>query len=241
MFSNISERDFSSKDGSVAIDNGLVTHVYDVDINNTSRPLGSDYDIGSYERAPNPFPVELSSFTVNVIDYIAKLHWRTETEVNNYGFEIERKSNIETDWKLITFVEGYGNSNSPKQYSYSDSNPIGGSKFFYRLKQIDNDGKFEYSDVVEVMLQPEQYALYQNYPNPFNPTTTIRYGLPEDSDVTLKVYSLLGEEVATLVDEHHVTGTYEVKFSAGNLASGIYIYRIHTDKFTETKKLMLMK
>ena len=116
----MSESEFSSKDGSVAIDNGLVTHVYDVDINNTSRPQGSDYDIGPYERALDPLPVELSSFTVNVIDDIVQLHWRTETEINNYGFYIERSAE-NLDWLALGFVEGHGNSNSPKQYNFIDT------------------------------------------------------------------------------------------------------------------------
>jgi hypothetical protein len=241
LFNNISGRDFSSKDGSIAIDNGLVTHVYDVDLNNTPRPQGSDYDIGSYERAPNPFPVELSSFTVTVKNYIVKLNWRTETEVNNYGFEIERKSTDETDWKLITFVEGYGNSNSPKQYSYADSNPIGGSKFHYRLKQIDNDGQFEYSNILEIELKPVQYALYQNYPNPFNPSTKIKYSVAKLGLVTIGIYNSIGEQVVLLMNENKSPGNFEVEFDGTNLPSGVYFYKLETDKFIDVKKMILLK
>ena len=183
----------------------------------------------------------VDSFTVNVIDDIVKLHWRTETEVNNYGFEIERKSNIESDWKLITFVEGYGNSNSPKQDSYIDSNPIGGSKFHYRLKQIDNDGQFEYSNVVEIELRPEQYALYQNYPNPFNPVTKIRYSVPHLSNVVINIIDILGNEIETIVNEEKPAGKYEFEFDGNKLSSGIYFYRLQASNYIETKKMVLIK
>ena len=110
-------------------------------------------------------PVELTSFTVKGNNNQVLLEWQTQTERNNYGFDIERKSSL-VDWKKISFIEGHGNSNSPKKYKYIDKNPASGSKYQYRLKQIDNDGKFEYSDIVEISLIPTEFILSQNYPNP---------------------------------------------------------------------------
>ena len=186
-------------------------------------------------------PIELNSFTAVVVNETdISLNWETKTEVDNYGFDIER-SVVDERWKKIGFVEGHGNSNSPKQYSFIDRNPVGGSKFKYRLKQIDTDGQFEYSDVVEVELLPIQYELYQNFPNPFNPTTTIRYEIPERSFVTIKVYDVLGNAVGTLVDEEKPGGEYEIEFDGSRLTSGIYFYQLKAGSFIETKKKVLIK
>jgi hypothetical protein len=142
---------------------------------------------------------------------------------------------------VIGFIEGHGNSNSPKQYSFTDKNLIGGSRFSYRLKQIDNDGTFEYSDEVEIMLIPTIFELVQNYPNPFNPTTKIKYRLPTSSKVTLKIYNVLGNEVITLLDDEKEAGTYEFIFNAGDYSSGVYIYSLQAGSFVETKKMVLLK
>jgi len=168
------------------------------------------------------------------------LEWVTETEVNNYGFDIERSVGIGV-WSKIGFVNGYGNSNSPKQYLFTDEKLIGGSKFVYRLKQIDTDGQYEYSEEIEVEILPTEFALYQNYPNPFNPSTVIEYEVPENSFVSLKVFDLLGKELVTLVNEEKSAGSYNVKFNAGQLASGFYIYKIDAGNFTSTKKMLLLK
>ena len=186
------------------------------------------------------FPVELNSFIAKVYNNQVTLNWITETEVNNYGFEVERKSD-NAIWKKIAFVEGHGNSNSPKEYSYTDNKPIGGSKFQYRLKQIDNDGQFEYSNVVEVELVPIKYALYQNFPNPFNPVTNIRYQLPNKSKVVMKIYNILGSEVMELLSEQKESGVYETEFDAKALSSGTYFYRMTAGSFIETKKMILLK
>ncbi|MGD8777654.1 MAG: T9SS type A sorting domain-containing protein [Ignavibacteria bacterium] len=200
------------------------------------------------ENSNSALPVELTGFTASVVEEGVKLNWQTATEINNYGFQVQRNTPLEGEmsetrgvWKTIGFINGNGNSSSPKSYSYIDT-PTGGTSFTYRLKQIDFDGAYEYSDEVEVSLEAiTEYNLDQNYPNPFNPTTTINYQIPETGNVTLKVYDVLGREVKTLVNETQKAGIYEVGFNASNLASGIYIYRLQAGEFTSIKKLMLMK
>ena len=148
-------------------------------------------------------------------------------------------------WEKVTFIEGHGNSNSPKLYSFTDKNLVGGSKFMYRLKQIDIDGTFEYSDAVEIEVLPTKYELYQNYPNPFNPTTNIKFSLPEDTRIAINIYNLLGEKVASVLNEDVKAGFHQVDFntnSAGyTIASGVYIYTIESKNFTQVKKMILMK
>ncbi|NOX17034.1 MAG: T9SS type A sorting domain-containing protein, partial [Chlorobi bacterium] len=193
----------------------------------------------------NPLPVELTSFTASVDDRTVTLNWETATEVDNYGFEIERnlvQENKEANWETLGFVQGSGNSNSPKEYSYVDESVFFGN-YQYRLKQVDTDGKFEYFDVVEVQVGevPTEYSLRQNYPNPFNPSTVIEFGLPETANVTLSVYNLLGEKVATLFSGNMEAGMHKVDFNANNLSSGIYIYSLEGQSVRITKKMMLMK
>ena len=204
---------------------------------NVKRFLFSDSPLGT------PLPVELSSFNAVQVGSSILLKWRTETEINNYGFDVERcaLSAERQAWEKIGFVEGNGNCNSPRDYSFTD-NPSIGSKYYYRLKQIDSDGQTEYSNVISVDLNiPNQYALYQNYPNPFNPTTSITYNLPADGLVSLKVYDILGSEVMTLVNENQKTGVYTIPFNASDLASGIYICKITTNNFMSSIKMILMK
>jgi len=190
-----------------------------------------------------PLPVELSTFTAVQIGSKVLLKWRTETEINNFGFDVERCAlSAECQaWDKIGFVNGNGNSNSPKEYSFTD-NPAIGSKYYYRLKQIDSDGQTEYSNVINVDLNiPNQYALYQNYPNPFNPTTSITYNLPIDGLVSLKVFDVLGSEVATLVNDNQKSGVYTIPFDGKELSSGIYICKITANNFVSSIKMILMK
>jgi hypothetical protein len=212
---------------------------------NTSTATGNPSNDSS-------LPVELTSFTASTTNNKVTLNWNTATEVNNYGFEIERiavsdkllanSQQLNTNsWVKIAFVQGSGNSNSPKNYSFTDT-PTGRTEFQYRLKQIDLDGKYEYSNVVTVELAaPTNFAVEQNFPNPFNPTTSIQYQVSGTSNVTLKVYDVLGKEVATLVNETKVPGKYEIKFDGSNLSSGIYFYTLHAGTFVQTKKIILMK
>ncbi len=185
-------------------------------------------------------PVELTSFAANVVDNKIQLNWATATEINNQGFDIERKSNT-GEYQKIGFVGGFGTSTETHTYTYTDNNVTAGS-YTYRLKQVDFDGTFEYSNEVNVdIVAPLEFALDQNYPNPFNPSTTIKYSTAQDGLVKLAIYNMLGEEVTTLVNKTQKAGRYEVNFNASNLASGVYIYRLDTPNFTSAKKLMLMK
>jgi hypothetical protein len=185
-------------------------------------------------------PVELESFTAEARSSKVILNWQTATEVNNYGFEIHRQAE-DNEWITLGFVEGHGNSNSPKTYSFTDSYPTGGSKFMYRLKQIDNDGQFEYSDIVEVEFVPTEFTLHQNYPNPFNPSTVIKYAVPEDARVTIVIYDVLGSQIAELVNGDVAAGNHEVTFEGSDLASGIYFYRLTAGSFSQINKMLLMK
>jgi hypothetical protein len=187
-------------------------------------------------------PVELTSFTGKADgNKSIDLNWVTKTEVSNYGFYVERSIN-EGDWNSLTFIEGHGNSNSPKQYSYSDKDLFtGGSKFQYRLKQVDTDGQFEYSDVVEVEILPTKFELSQNYPNPFNPSTTIQFSLPKATQLKINVYNMIGELVRTLADGNYDAGYHKVTLNAVDLPSGAYIYRIESAAFVQVKKMILIK
>ncbi|MFH1195794.1 MAG: YCF48-related protein [bacterium] len=236
-------------------------------IGSTGWVFGSQ---GNIYKSNSPLPVELTSFTASTSDNKVTLNWQTATEVNNYGFEVERSTNLQglTNGKegsnlggftSIGFVEGSGNSNSTKEYSFTD-NKVTAGNYYYRLKQIDTDGSFAYSK--EIVIEtghapslPAEFALYQNYPNPFNPVTTIRYALPTVKmgyipslqHVTLKIYDILGNEVVTLVNENKEPGNYEVIFDGSKFASGVYIYRINvnnnikTDAFVQVMKMVLIK
>lgn len=200
---------------------------------------GNDTDNGA-------LPVELSAFSAYVNESSVNLIWQTTTEVNNYGFQVQRtkdKVQSESEWETIGFIKGHGTTNSPNKYEFTDSELHESEVIRYRLKQIDLDGMFEYSDVVEVEVNylPTEFALEQNYPNPFNPATTIEYSLPGEENVELKIYDILGNEVKILVNGKQEAGFYKVNFNASNLASGLYIYRIQAGKFRQTRKMLLMK
>ncbi|NWF49673.1 MAG: T9SS type A sorting domain-containing protein, partial [Ignavibacteriaceae bacterium] len=181
----------------------------------------------------DPLPVELNSFTASVIGSKVELKWQTETEVNNYGFEIQKSESGNRDsqeWQTIDFIEGFGNSNSPKDYSFTDDLTLDNNRnltLFYRLKQIDNDGTFTYSEEIKVeLLLLNGFDLEQNYPNPFNPSTVIRYAIPQSGNVKLSVYNILGQEVKVLTEGYKEAGSYEVTFDGEGLGSGLYIYKL---------------
>ncbi len=205
----------------------------------------------------NIVPVELASFNASVINDKVQLNWTTATETNNSGFEIERQvgswqlavgnpSGDGASWETIGFVQGFGTTTEPKSYSFTDQYVTTGT-YKYRLKQVDFDGLFEYSNEIEVEVDftPKEFVLYQNYPNPFNPNTVISYQLPVKSNVLLKVYDVLGNEAATLVDEEKQPGIYEVEFNISVIkhlqSSGIYFYQLKTSDFVQTKKMVFLK
>jgi hypothetical protein len=195
-------------------------------------------------------PVELTLFSAAIQKNSVNLIWRTETEISNLGFEIERKvlssssqNGIDSDWVKIGFVPGYGTTADPQDYFYLDDiSMISSSTLAYRLKQIDFSGEYEYSDEVLVEnIAPVDFELKQNYPNPFNPSTNIQYTVASEQFVVLKVYDILGEEIVTLVNEEKSSGTYEIMFDAQLLTTGVYFYTLEAGSFIETKKMNLIR
>jgi hypothetical protein len=192
------------------------------------------------DALPAIIPVELTSFTAVGNNGVVELNWETATEVNNHMFEIERRSES-TDFRTIGYVEGAGTTTEPQSYSYKDVNVEVGT-YVYRLKQIDFNGTYSYSDAVEVdVTAPLSFNLEQNYPNPFNPSTKIKYSVPESGNVKLSVYNLVGEEVAVLVNGNVEAGQFEVSFDASSLPSGVYLYKLQSANTVQTKKMMLLK
>lgn len=192
----------------------------------------------------NPIPVELTSFTANVNGKIVNINWTTATETNNSGFEVQRaekNDGTSLNFEKIGFVQGNGTTTELHSYSFTDQPSSG--VYSYRLKQIDYDGTFSYSSEVEVnMSLPTQFTLEQNFPNPFNPVTTIQFGLPFDSEVSLRIFNMLGEEVSTLINnEFKSAGSHSVSFNASNLPSGTYVYRLEAGNNIVTKKMTLLK
>jgi hypothetical protein len=186
-------------------------------------------------------PVELTSFTALVNGNSVALSWSTATETNNFGFTIERKSNF-IEWITVGFVNGKGTSVTTNNYSFTDKELPAGT-YNYRLKQTDFNGTFKYynlAETVEIGL-PTEFHLFQNYPNPFNPTTVISWQSPVGSRQVLKVYDLLGNEVATLVDEYREAGKYEVIFDSKDLSTSIYLIQLKAGEFIATKKMTLLK
>jgi hypothetical protein len=192
----------------------------------------------------NPLPVELTSFTSSVNGNNVTLMWSTATEINNFGFDVERNA-AQKGWEKIGFVKGNSNTSSVQKFSFTDV-PHGATSLSYRLKQIDLNGTSKYSNEINVEIkqdlsQPTAYKLSQNYPNPFNPSTRIAYSLPNDGFVSLKVFNALGKEVATLVSENKKAGTYEIMFDGSKLASGIYFGKMISAGYTSSIKMIIMK
>jgi hypothetical protein len=227
----------------------------------------SHYGNEATAYVPAIVPVELQSFDAEARENKVSLAWSTATETNNKGFEIHRKNlgdrSQELEWEELGFVPGFGTSTDVHHYSFMDESLQSGD-YQYRLKQIDFDGTFEYSNILEVSVTaPTIFSLEQNYPNPFNPTTKIKYsiadvianpdeiGMKQSQFVTLKIYDVLGDEVATLVNEQKPAGTYEVEFNGTGLPSGIYFYQLlvsasqskdgKAGTFIEPKKMVLLK
>ena len=185
-------------------------------------------------------PVELISFIATANGKEVTLVWSTATELNNQGFEVQRKFGS-NDFVTIGSVKGNGTTTSPNHYSFVDK-LIDVGKYFYRLKQIDFDGTFEYSNEIEVEVRVlDKFTLEQNYPNPFNPVTTIGYVLQEKSNAKVTILNSLGEEIAVLVNEEQDKGYHKVEFNGSKLTSGVYFYRLKAGEFISTKKMILLR
>lgn len=186
-------------------------------------------------------PVELINFAAEINDGVVLLKWQTATETNNRGFDIERKEE-NTNWNKIAFIAGAGTTSEVTNYSYQDQSALNGVNYEYRLKQLDYDGTYTYSNTILAnSTLPNNYFLYQNYPNPFNPETKISYQISSSEQVKLTVYDVLGREITTLVNEFQNAGKYIYSFNASNLAGGVYIYELSTPSYRNSKKLILLK
>lgn len=196
-------------------------------------------------------PVELTNFSASTSKSKVILEWSTATETNNHRFEVQRKFD-ENSWQTVGTVSGSGTTAKTKNYSFIDDiSEIAVSTIQYRLKQIDFNGSFNYSGEVSVVNNKvTSFELSQNYPNPFNPTTRIRFSVPSisknsfasgEQTVVLKIYDIIGNEIATLVNEIKSVGTYEIDYNAGNLSNGVYLYTLKAGNYSATKKLIIMK
>jgi len=234
---------------------------YAYDYNSSSWIKADPLDLQCKIGISDNVPVEFTSFSSKFLNNCVELNWQTATETNNSGFEIERSLNLRGlggddgnsnlgGFVPIGFVNGHGTTTEPQSYSFTDKN-IENGNYQYRIKQIDYDGSYEYSNIVEVAynIQPSTFELFQNYPNPFNPTTTIKYSVarvetghaPSLQHVTLEIYDVLGRQVAALVDENHHAGNYEREWNASNLSSGIYFCRMKAGSYKASIKLLLLK
>jgi hypothetical protein len=229
--------DALSSDGITLITSGKAVH---------ARTFGSGglaYNV-FVDTSDSNVPVELESFTGKVTEGNVTLEWTTATEINNHGFEIQRS--FGSEFQTIGFVDGHGTTTETQSYIFIDKNVNTGS-YNYRLKQVDYNGSFEYSPVVNVDVSaPNEFSLSQNYPNPFNPNTKIDFSLAVDSKVTLNVFDVLGQQVALLVNENLEAGMHSVDFNAFAMNSGIYLYKLNSENaegknFISTKKMILMK
>jgi len=218
----------------------------------TNDPNNSFVVIPITMTVTNEIPVELTLFTAeNILDDII-LRWETATETNNSGFEVQRSQKTklpdgkagvksQTDWIGLSFVEGKGTTAESTGYMFKDKINEPGT-YTYRLKQIDYDGTFNYSNEIEIDVNiPTEFVLYQNYPNPFNPSTLIKFSLPQQSRVKIKIFNSIGQLIDTLIDTQMDEGYHEVRFDAANFASGVYYYRMETENFTSIKKMLLIK
>jgi hypothetical protein len=216
----------------------------------TTSPFWGIYDAnnstlwqtGQFDDLFGPLPVELISFTGKLLsNNNVLLEWKTASSLNNSGFEVQKSYSNSKEWEAIGFVENYGNPNSLVEYSFTDYTSHRSPIIKYRLKSIDNDGSYQYSQIIEINTLPSSYELSQNYPNPFNPSTKIVVKLPYTTNIKLAVYNLLGEMVSEVTNAEYKAGTYEFTFAPNGLASGVYVYRIESANFVGTKKMVLLR
>jgi hypothetical protein len=204
--------------------------------------------IGSFSRwtlgsTDSPLPVELTAFDARADGETVQLSWKTASETNNAGFDVQRKRSGADGWTKVGFVEGHGTTSQPQTYAFDDAGvPFEADSLRYRLKQVDLDGAFEYAASAEVAFAaPEQVALHGNYPNPFADQTTIRYEVPQTSEVRIAVYNVLGQRVTTLVNGEKSAGRHQIRLDASRLSSGVYVVRLTSDGSTATHKLTVVR
>ena len=235
----------------------LVATVAD-DIDGDARQSNPNGPYMGADEGSTPLPVQLTSFTAVANGLNAELRWRTESETGNYGFDIERRlvhgsqfkvqghevMNHEPEtWNHIGFVQGAGTSTSPRDYTFTDK-PDQPGRYAYRIKQIDHSGSFTYTSSLEVVigLAPLEFTLGQNHPNPFNPTTSIRFSLAVSGQASLRVYDILGRQVAEMFNGIAEAGRlYQVEFNASDLPSGVYVARLQSGTSTKLIRMVLTK
>lgn len=223
-----------------------------VDFDDQTRDTQAPY-IGADELS-TPLPVQLASFTgrANPNGSGILLEWRTISEINNYGFYVERRGENEQQFVEVpnSFVPGNGTTNEPKDYSFLDNTLTASGVYYYRLRQVDLDGTLHRTEPITVSyvltsvpeVAPKVFALFQNYPNPFNPSTEIKFSVERSDRATLEVYNLLGQKVATLFDGIAEAGQYyRIRLNAADLASGMYLYRLQSGTRNDLKKMLLLK
>ncbi len=253
----VSESDLHLSGSSIGDVDLIATPINNINTDIDNEPRHNFYPYkGADENILFPLPVELVSFSAVYENNVVKLKWKTASEKNNIGFEIEKSigalHSAVTKWNMIGFVKGNGTTSEMNEYFFEDDvstlEKKSNTDLNYRLKQIDFDGTSSYSNIFIVNIDmdesaPKEFALHQNFPNPFNPSTVISYQLSASSNVTLKVYDVLGNEVATLVDEYREAGNYNYQFSTDNyqLQSGVYFYQLCAGSFVNAKKLMILK
>ncbi len=223
-------------------DSVAVYYAVSVGADETEMISNMDLAVQKYNQI---VPVELTSFEAFAGNNFITLQWNTASETNNRGFEIQRmitNENTSSGWITIGFKDGAGTTTEPKTYEFTDAfSGINSDRVSYRLKQVDFNGTYKYSNTVEVQLLPVSFSLNQNYPNPFNPSTKISFSLPSKQYVVLKIYNTLGQEVSTLINREMEAGSHSVNFNAGELTSGMYIYTIKAGNFHQTKKMLFLK
>jgi subtilisin family serine protease len=230
-----------------AIKNAALTDGYTGTVPNNTWGYGK-LNIYNAINYMSSVPVELVSFSGYNNRTSVKLSWETATETNNNGFEIERSAGSSGGpWIKTGFIQGHGTTTASSSYSFTDNNIVSVPRVYYRLKQVDFDGSYKYSNTIEITMLPSKYALEQNFPNPFNPVTTINFSLPEDSKVKISVYNVMGEKVAEPYNNTAAAGYNQVTFNASGMASGVYYYRIEAaatgskSEFSAVKKMVLLK
>jgi len=251
VFTNAGQKDFTLQSTSPAIDRGTNVSLTR-DYAGNPVPRGNAQDIGAFESPYTAVPVQLVFFGgfYDQIREAVVLRWNTISETNNYGFQVQKAASPAGEFLDVAggFVRGHGTTIVPQQYEFVETpGPFEG--IFYRLKQIDLDGTPHFSEAIQISTisgvggqqSPTKFALEQNFPNPFNPATIIRYQVPRATHVSLKVFNLLGGEVATLVDAVTPAGFYAVTFDGSSLASGVYIFKLQAESYVDARKLLLLR